>query len=403
MAQPSVSLVGQAPDNGQLAWLGLPGNGACFECGRGLEPMGSWADVTCAVSLCTECAGVHRGMGTHRAKVKSLSLDFWAGAEVERLRRGGNQRCLEALGWQAPGAAAPTPAQLLERCCKEELQTYCQQLAAGLESAGPCVGAAASSSSSHAEALADRPGYFRTATGFGCDGGRGQAAAGAPRALGGLLFRRCLAGPAAEAEEAESPPPQRCGAVRDIFHCAEQGDAAGVERCILYGGASPEDVDAVGWTPLHYAARNRKPAVCRLLLRLAKSSRSLADTPERGGLGWTPLQWAAQTGSVECVELLLQAGASASGLRPGSGKSPLRLASYANFKQVAAVLLGYGADREHYSEAYQAECYARYSWMRRRTAFLIRDRAAPAEAPAAALQRLLRERPQVFHLVVGCL
>jgi stromal membrane-associated protein len=42
-----------------------------------------WAAVNHGVFLCIRCAGIHRGMGTHVSKVRSVTLDSWTADQVE--------------------------------------------------------------------------------------------------------------------------------------------------------------------------------------------------------------------------------------------------------------------------------------------------------------------------------
>ncbi|PWN20779.1 ArfGap-domain-containing protein [Microstroma glucosiphilum] len=67
----------------------LPGNEVCADC-RGRNPR--WASHNLGIFLCVQCAGVHRKMGTHISKVKSLTLDEWTKEQVERMREYGNEK-----------------------------------------------------------------------------------------------------------------------------------------------------------------------------------------------------------------------------------------------------------------------------------------------------------------------
>lgn len=41
-----------------------------------------WASWNLGVLLCIRCAGIHRGLGVHISKVKSLNLDSWEPQQV---------------------------------------------------------------------------------------------------------------------------------------------------------------------------------------------------------------------------------------------------------------------------------------------------------------------------------
>ncbi|CAL9037051.1 unnamed protein product [Musa banksii] len=51
------------------------GNDVCAECGA---PEPDWASLNLGVLLCIECSGVHRNLGVHISKVRSLTLDVRA-------------------------------------------------------------------------------------------------------------------------------------------------------------------------------------------------------------------------------------------------------------------------------------------------------------------------------------
>ena len=57
-----------------IAFLDVPGNSACADCGN-FKP--TWASINLGVTLCIECSGIHRGLGVHISKVRSITLDDW--------------------------------------------------------------------------------------------------------------------------------------------------------------------------------------------------------------------------------------------------------------------------------------------------------------------------------------
>lgn len=60
--------------------LRIPGNARCCDCGN-TDP--KWASINLGITLCIACSGVHRSLGVHYSKVRSLTLDVW---EPEILR-----------------------------------------------------------------------------------------------------------------------------------------------------------------------------------------------------------------------------------------------------------------------------------------------------------------------------
>ncbi|XP_071423011.1 arf-GAP with coiled-coil, ANK repeat and PH domain-containing protein 2 isoform X2 [Pithys albifrons albifrons] len=52
----------------------ISGNDACCDCGLA-DPR--WASINLGITLCIECSGIHRSLGVHFSKVRSLTLDSW--------------------------------------------------------------------------------------------------------------------------------------------------------------------------------------------------------------------------------------------------------------------------------------------------------------------------------------
>ncbi|OTB00654.1 hypothetical protein M426DRAFT_324122 [Hypoxylon sp. CI-4A] len=65
----------------------VPGNNFCADCSA-RNP--SWASWNLGIFLCMRCATIHRKLGTHISKVKSLSMDSWTNDQVESMKRVGN-------------------------------------------------------------------------------------------------------------------------------------------------------------------------------------------------------------------------------------------------------------------------------------------------------------------------
>ncbi|XP_028998711.1 arf-GAP with coiled-coil, ANK repeat and PH domain-containing protein 1 [Betta splendens] len=52
----------------------IAGNRQCCDCG---EPGPDWASINLGITLCIVCSGIHRSLGVHFSKVRSLTLDSW--------------------------------------------------------------------------------------------------------------------------------------------------------------------------------------------------------------------------------------------------------------------------------------------------------------------------------------
>ena len=64
-------------------------NPFCADCGA-TNP--EWASLNICIMVCIECSGVHRSLGAHISKVRSLTLDKWTPNAMRLLIEVGNQR-----------------------------------------------------------------------------------------------------------------------------------------------------------------------------------------------------------------------------------------------------------------------------------------------------------------------
>ncbi|XP_056116485.1 arf-GAP with coiled-coil, ANK repeat and PH domain-containing protein 2-like isoform X3 [Rhinichthys klamathensis goyatoka] len=54
--------------------MAIAGNSSCCDCG---QPDPCWASINLGITLCIQCSGIHRSLGVHFSKVRSLTLDTW--------------------------------------------------------------------------------------------------------------------------------------------------------------------------------------------------------------------------------------------------------------------------------------------------------------------------------------
>ncbi|XP_027980660.1 arf-GAP with coiled-coil, ANK repeat and PH domain-containing protein 1 [Eumetopias jubatus] len=86
---------------------GVHGNAQCCDC---REPAPEWASINLGVTLCIQCSGIHRSLGVHFSKVRSLTLDSWEPELVKLMCELGNvvinqiyEARVEAMAVKKPG------------------------------------------------------------------------------------------------------------------------------------------------------------------------------------------------------------------------------------------------------------------------------------------------------------
>ncbi|KAF3214531.1 hypothetical protein TWF679_004898 [Orbilia oligospora] len=85
----------------------VPGNNQCADC-RARNP--GWASWSLGIFLCLRCAAIHRKLGTHISKVKSISLDTWTNDQVDLMKRTGN--VTSNATWNPDPLKHPAPVDL---------------------------------------------------------------------------------------------------------------------------------------------------------------------------------------------------------------------------------------------------------------------------------------------------
>ncbi|KAF9086497.1 hypothetical protein BGX23_008824 [Mortierella sp. AD031] len=86
------------------ALLLKPGNKFCVDC-RKKDPR--WASFNLGCFMCIRCSGVHRSMGTHISKVKSIDLDNWTAEQVENMIKWGNEKVNKYWEARLPQSSIP--------------------------------------------------------------------------------------------------------------------------------------------------------------------------------------------------------------------------------------------------------------------------------------------------------
>uniref|UniRef100_A0A913HD90 Centaurin-gamma-1A n=1 Tax=Strongyloides stercoralis TaxID=6248 RepID=A0A913HD90_STRER len=84
----------------------IPGNDKCADC-RATNPI--WASINLGILICIECSGIHRNLGTHISKVRSLELDDWPIEYLAVMKAIGNSFSNKIWEHNAPKDKKPLP------------------------------------------------------------------------------------------------------------------------------------------------------------------------------------------------------------------------------------------------------------------------------------------------------
>ncbi|KAJ2855770.1 hypothetical protein J3B02_001991 [Coemansia erecta] len=280
------------------------GNDRCVDCGlSGPE----WAAINLGVLMCIECSGIHRSLGVHVSKVRSVKLDNWEPELMHIMQRLGNSRVNKIFEANKP--AADEPQKPTEQSLRDVKQPYILQKYSN-------------------RLYMDKPASIQDAEAKLIDAVR---AADIPLALQALAQG---ADPNAYDQKTGSTP---------LIEAVGMSDFGMMELLFLWGAdpnirakmtatayltespkTRPSDkkptlAEIAGGTALHWATRQGNVQAVWYLVRRGAQW----DTPDAYGL--LPLDIALEDSNVSVVMALRYAAfQKASGLQPGSVGSTLR-------------------------------------------------------------------------------
>lgn len=73
-------------------------------------PDPTWASLNLGALICIECSGIHRNLGTHLSRVRSLDLDDWPGELTQVLAAIGNHMANNIWESCTQGRTKPVPS-----------------------------------------------------------------------------------------------------------------------------------------------------------------------------------------------------------------------------------------------------------------------------------------------------
>uniref|UniRef100_A0A4W4FVW3 Arf-GAP with coiled-coil, ANK repeat and PH domain-containing protein n=1 Tax=Electrophorus electricus TaxID=8005 RepID=A0A4W4FVW3_ELEEL len=109
--------------------MAIAGNSTCCDCDQ-LEP--KWASINLGITLCIQCSGIHRSLGVHFSKVRSLTLDTWEPELLKLMCELGNgvinqiyEARREELGARKPQPGDPRYVHTHAQMNKRDLVLIC--------------------------------------------------------------------------------------------------------------------------------------------------------------------------------------------------------------------------------------------------------------------------------------
>ncbi|KAI0267403.1 putative GTPase activating protein for Arf-domain-containing protein [Gloeopeniophorella convolvens] len=96
-----------------------PGNELCADC-KSRHPR--WASHNLGIFICVNCASIHRKIGTHITKVKSLTMDVWSKEQVEMMRQTGNIKSNQL--YNPDEVRNPPPTNMVDAERDSELEKF---------------------------------------------------------------------------------------------------------------------------------------------------------------------------------------------------------------------------------------------------------------------------------------
>ncbi|CDK24507.1 unnamed protein product [Kuraishia capsulata CBS 1993] len=92
------------------ALLKEPANRFCSDCKNASHPR--WASWNLGIFICIRCSGIHRSMGTHISRVKSVDLDSWTDEQVASMVKWGNDRANAYWEAKLPSGHVPDDSKI---------------------------------------------------------------------------------------------------------------------------------------------------------------------------------------------------------------------------------------------------------------------------------------------------
>uniref|UniRef100_A0A8C7XS04 Arf-GAP with coiled-coil, ANK repeat and PH domain-containing protein n=1 Tax=Oryzias sinensis TaxID=183150 RepID=A0A8C7XS04_9TELE len=336
--------------------LAIPGNSCCCDCG---QPDPRWASINLGITLCIQCSGIHRSLGVHFSKVRSLTLDSWEPELLKLMCELGNKAIneiyearREELGARKPQPGDPrheveayikakyVDRRFVRRPSDEELRNKVVSLSKQEKRL--------SSSTEHLPPRAPPPTPKLAAAG-GVEARRDSLFC--PDELDSLFSYFDNSSKLRSSKSADSGIQNSADGSREMLANTPSNNSladAGETPRLLLESAEQTQADMVFYEPKEYS-----PGLQLYWASCARSLRDMAEALAHGAeVNWvnteeekrTPLIMAVQGGSLVTCEFLLQNGANVN-QQDAQGRGPLHHATMLGHTGQVCLFLKRGANQ----------------------------------------------------------
>uniref|UniRef100_A0A0B8RV23 Arf-GAP with coiled-coil, ANK repeat and PH domain-containing protein n=1 Tax=Philothamnus irregularis TaxID=1899461 RepID=A0A0B8RV23_9SAUR len=312
----------------------IAGNVVCCDCGQA-DPR--WASINLGITLCIECSGIHRSLGVHFSKVRSLTLDSWEPELLKLMCELGNSvinRVYEA-NREKMGAKKPHPGSQ-----RQEKEEYIRAKYVNRRFVSPADpgGKSTLTPSQEVKKQGSPENTAASLKASSSDQAPQPGREGSRELLAAVVPASVLHEPGGESQEGEAASAAASQDARlwvaglQLYQAAYQKSLPHMAEALAQGAeVNWSNQEKNGFTPLIQAVHGGSLVTCEFLLQNGANV-NLRDTQGRG-----PLHHATILGHTGQVCLFLKRGANQHA-RDQDGKDPLSVAIEAANADIVTLL-----------------------------------------------------------------